>query len=310
MCGGCRVLGTAQKPGAAKNAAPQACRARWPGTNHLFSRRRIFFAAKNVASKKTARRLVFLLAPRPGQTAPRRCAPHGQAGPQPVRLVNRRLPCRGQCPAFQIRLVGGDRKEIGRCVLSHRTRRSTVRPWTAACTSTNTNPDAANANSRHGMSHVQNLFRVGVSHVGHQTKNKIGASGCAIRRAVAGTAVPRGRARCPQAHGLRPAAQKKSLRGSLCPRRAPAAARLRPHLPRRTQNPNPKPQTRAPRPAAAPAIRQLEPQHPPPRRRPAPGKVPSIVGVRATCPSRQRFPQATWCPKSVDTTRIVRYNHH
>ncbi|MGA7842201.1 MAG: hypothetical protein WCA34_14855, partial [Candidatus Acidiferrales bacterium] len=76
------------------------------------------------------------------------------------------------------------------------------------------------------------------------------------------------------------------------------------------QTPNPKPQTRAPRPAAAPAIRQLEPQHPPPRRRPAPGKVPSIVGVRATCPSRQRFPQATWCPKSVDTTRIVRYNHH
>ena len=231
MCGGCNVLDTHRKPGAAKNAAPQACRARWPGTNHRFSRRRIFFAAKNVAPKKTARRLVIFLAPRPGQTAPRRCAPHGQAGPQPVRLVNRRLPCQGQYPVFQNqkRLVSGDRKEIGQCVRSHRTRRSTVRPWTAACTSTNTNPDAASGTSRHCMSHVQNLFRVGVSHVGHQTKKQNRGIRLRDTPGRGRAAVPRGRARCPQAHRLRPAAQKKSLRGSLCPRRAPAPARPTPH---------------------------------------------------------------------------------
>jgi hypothetical protein len=61
-----------------------------------FSGRSSFFAAKNVASKKTARPLVISSPPGPAQSAPRRCAPHAPGRP-PARAREKivALPVRG-----------------------------------------------------------------------------------------------------------------------------------------------------------------------------------------------------------------------
>jgi hypothetical protein len=71
----------------------------------------------------------------------------------------------------------------------------------AACTKTKTNPGPRYGKSLHSMSHAQNRTRVGVLHVGHQSKtereSKAKPSGSATRRGVAG---PPSRA---GAHGVR-----------------------------------------------------------------------------------------------------------